>query len=101
MQFERLEDLPGFWKVLHRTSAVLWDPGRGVVISAPTIHNSAVPGESSAETTSIWGNFEIQSHGLNTCCLRFVLTLPSHARLASGWRHSFTGRVLHPLNFNS
>jgi hypothetical protein len=79
-----------------RALALFSDPGRA---SRPSRwrFEKCCPRSQHCEGPNGQHDFEVQSHGFGTCCLRFkthVTECP--ARLASGWSLAFTGRELNP-----
>ena len=82
------------------TSALLSDPGRAAYTSprrcppcCPRTQHNEGPNDD---------DFEAQSHGFNTRCLRFALSVTrEHARLACGWGLAFTARESNPLDYDN
>ena len=99
----RRQGLPGSWgSLVHMPCSTTPEDLHVMDLGHSATHASVLPSASvtaSAPTSSVFG---AQSHGLHTRCLRFAVTvtrllLYDHARLASGWRSSLTGRGSHPL----
>jgi hypothetical protein len=87
-------DLPRSW-VTSRAYALLYDPGRTRRTRSLTVRSRGPRGDH-GEGSCI-ADFEAQSHGLDTRCLRFAVWItPPHARLASGCGPGSAGRDLHP-----